>query len=135
MDWFAETLDEFGRQLGLPSLALNAQGVARLELASGLEVTVEPQIRHGQQEALVAMAWPSGDEVARHAQQALRLANAANFPPFPLQLAVAGHGADARLIAATRLAARAFTAQSLSTAIGTLRDWLESVAAAETARG
>ena len=32
MDWMADTIADFGRQLGIENLRLNAQGSVRLEL-------------------------------------------------------------------------------------------------------
>ena len=49
MDWLDNTLTEFGRQLGLPDLRLNAQGAVRLTLASGKPMSLEPLLQNGQQ--------------------------------------------------------------------------------------
>jgi type III secretion system chaperone SycN len=128
MDWLDNTLAEFGRQLELPDLRLNAQGAVRLTLASGKPMSLEPLLQNGQQEVLVTLGLPVGHEAASHAQAALKMAHAESFPPLDIQLALFGQGADALLIATTRLPARAFTVSTLSGAVHTLDRWLDSVA-------
>jgi hypothetical protein len=68
MDWLDTTLAEFGRQLGLPDLRLNAQGVVRLALESGKQLSLEPSLQNGHQEVLVAMGLPVGHAASQHAQ-------------------------------------------------------------------
>ncbi len=135
MDWLDNTLAEFGRQLGLPDLRLNAQGTVRLALESGKQLSLEPSLQNGHQEVLVAMGLPVGHAAAQHAQAALKMAYAESFPPLEIQLALSGQGADTLLIATTRLPARAFTVPALSGAVRTLDRWLDSVTAAGALHG
>lgn len=134
MDWVADTLTEFGRQLGIDHLALNERGSLRLELA-GRPLTLEPQVRHGHQEVLVSMGWTVGHQAGARAQIALGLAHAESFPPVSVQLALSGQGAETRLIATTRLSSRAFSVTTLSSAIRGLQRWLDGVMAQEVGHG
>lgn len=134
MDWMADTLSEFGRQLGINDLRLNAQGSVRLELAGRL-LTLESLVRQGQQEVLVCMGCTVGHQAFERAQIALMRAHAGSFPPVDLQLALSGHGPDTRLIATTRLPSRVFTASALSTAVHTLQRWFDGVMAQEMRHG
>lgn len=135
MDWLDNTVAEFGRQLGLRDLRPNDQGVVRLILASGRPLSVEPDMRHGHQELLVALGHQVGHDATQHAQTALRMAHAQRFAPLDIQLAVSGHGVDTLLIASTRLPARAFTVQALSAVVSTLARWLDDVTATEETHG
>ncbi len=135
MDWIDDTLDEFGRQLGVDALRLNARGAVRLTLPSGMPVTLEPRVRRGHQEVLVSMGCLVGYAAPQRASRALRMAHTECFPPVDIQLALSGHGGDTLLIASTRLPARVFTASALSGAIAALGQWLSDVTAAEDRHG
>ena len=134
MDWMADTIADFGRQLGIENLRLNAQGSVRLELA-GRPLTLESQERQGHQEVLVCIGCTVGHQAFERAQIALGRAHAENFPPMDLQLALSGHGPDTLLIAITRLPARAFTATALSSAIQGLQRWFDGVMTQEVLHG
>ncbi len=134
MDWVADTLTEFGRQLGIDHLALNERGSLQLEL-SGRPLTLEPQVRRCHQEVLVSMGCTVGHQACARAQIALDLAHAESFPPVSVQLALSGQGAQTRLIATTRLPSRAFSVTTLSSAIRGLQRWLDSVMAQEVGHG
>ena len=129
MDWLDETLAEFGQQLGLPSLRLNAHGVVRLSLESGKQLTLEPMVRHGYPEVLLSLGDPVGHAAAAFAQAALQMAHVERFAPLDIQLALSGHGAETLLIATTRLSARACTPQALAVAIRSLDQWLDDLMA------
>lgn len=129
MHWISNTITEFGEQLGIAGLELNAQGVVRLEMASGICLTLEPQVRRGQQELLASLGARVGHEAAGYIQAALRRIHAENFPPANMQLVLAGHGTGTLLIVTTRMSSMAVTAQALSGTVGTLQRWLEGVMA------
>ena len=135
MNWLDTTVAEFGQQLGLRDLHPDAQGGVRLILASGRPLSLEPDMRHGHQELLVALGHPVGHDAEQHAQTALRMAHAHHFSPLEIQLAVSGHGVDTLLIATTRLPARALTAPALSGTVSTLERWLDDVTAAQETHG
>lgn len=135
MDWIDDTLVEFGRQLGIESLRLNAQGTVRLTLTSGMPVTLEPRIRRGHQEILVSMGCTVGHAAPQRTLQALRMAHTESFPPVDIQLALSGNGVDTLLIATTRLTARGFTVTALSGAIAALGQWLSDVSSTEDRHG
>lgn len=127
MNWIHDTLSEFGEQLGIADLRLNAQGVVRLAWDTDALLTLELAQRREQQEVLVSIGRTVGHEAGQSARTALTGAHFTAFAPLDIQLAMAGGGAETLLIATTRLPARSFTPSQLSHAVRTLSHWLENV--------
>lgn len=120
MNWIAETLAEFGRQLGLSAFGLNAQGVAQLRLESGGLLAVEA-VRRGQaDEILITLGQPLGFEADRLRRRALEKVHCSQGGAYALQVAVRGEGAQALLLMVIRMPDRSFTPQALGQAVDCL---------------
>lgn len=127
MGWMDELLTDFGAHLGISDLRWNAHGVVKLAFEPDHLLTLEPVWRRNQQEMLVSLGHPVGHDAGPRAHIALTRAHAAGRAPMPLQLAVAGGGADTRLIASTRLPCQGCTPQTLLEAVDRLSRWFDTV--------
>jgi type III secretion system chaperone SycN len=117
-----DTLDEFGRQMGLPAWQLNDRGVAQLELQAGGLLGVEPA-GGGRAELLVYLGRPLGFGGDTLLRRALARAHHGSALPMPVQVAVRGDGPDALLLVLLRVPEREFSVQALGRAVEYLGRW------------
>jgi len=123
--WIDDALAEYGRQLGVPGLALGEHGVAQLALQAGGLLAVEPA--RGGADVLVYLGRPLGFEGPAVLRGALAAAHHSAAPLMPLQLAVSGDGPEALLIALVRVPGPEFTAQTLGRVVDYLGRWSDGV--------
>lgn len=127
MNWVAQTLADFGQQLGLDSFSLNTHGVAQLRLTSGSQLCVEPVQREHTEEILVYFTQPLGFDANRLRRKALEKAHYSNRRPYAVQVATHGEGQQAELIVLVRLPQQRFTPQTLGHAVDFLDRWLSEL--------
>ncbi len=116
--WVEDTLRQFGRNMGIEDLELNARGVCCLVLERRGTVYIE---RRGE-EILVYLARQVPYLDLPSMKTALRLCHFKNRRPLPV---VAGMQDDDRLIFLTRIEAKQFTLPLLERAIQLHTDLLE----------
>jgi len=129
VNWIHDTVAEFGRQLGLPGLAIGPQGVAQLSLASGGLLAVEPVRRLDEDEVLVYLGRPAGHRLSVWLHTALARAHLDQAGPIGLQVLTRGSGEEALLLVLARLPARTFTPQALVQTVDHLARWLDEIEA------
>lgn len=129
MSWVDDTVAEFGRSMGIPSLRVGEHGNLQLKFAAGGLLAIEPVRRGDTDEILVYLGEPLGFGGARRVVLALSKAHFRNAGVRDVQIAVRGEGADSLLLALTRIPEREFTPQNLGHAVDYLHQWLGSVAA------
>lgn len=132
MDWIRDTLQEFGRQIGMGQLEFNRHGLLQLSFPSGGFLAVEPSQPGAPEEVLVYMGRPVGHRAAGLLRTALTRAHAVDGGAPFVQVGLRGDGPDAALIALARLAERSFTPQTLSMTVQYLDRWLDEVQAEKT---
>ena len=129
MNWIQDAVAEYGRQLGIEGLRLDANGAVQLQLQSGGLLAVE-QTRRGEiDEVLVYLGSPLGFEGPRRLRAALARAHYSNGTGQAVQVACRGEGPEALLLVIVRLPERDFTLQSLGQAFDFLSRWLENLPA------
>jgi type III secretion system chaperone SycN len=124
MNWLHETIEQFGLQLGLPSLSLGAHGVAQLELQAGGLLAIEPAPGPAG-DVLVYLGRPLGFDAGTALRSALARAHFGNAPPIPVQVGVRGEGPDALLLALVRVPQREFTLPHLNRVVEFLGHWMD----------
>jgi type III secretion system chaperone SycN len=122
MSWVHETLAQFGQQLGVPALELNARGVAQLELQAGGLLAVEPTPGKVA-EVLVYLGRPLGFDGDTVLRNALARAHHSSAHPLPVQVAVRGEGPEALLLVLVRVPEREFTLPTLTRVVEYLGRW------------
>lgn len=127
MDWIADTLAEFGRQLGIEALRADAEGRLLLQREDGSQLAVEPIQREGQEELLIYWTVPVGYQAAAWVRRALARCHAETPSRWPVQVGLRGSGPETLGLALVRSPARGFTPQALSQAVEHLRRWLDAV--------
>lgn len=127
MNWVQQTLEDFGRQLGLSSFGLGTHGVAQLRLASGALLAVEPVQRGRTDEVLVYFSQPLGFDATRLRQKALEKVHFSHSGPYAVQIATRGEGSQSELVIALRLPDRSFTPQALAHAVDYLDRWFSEL--------
>lgn len=127
MNWIEDTVAEFGKQAGIPGLALGPQGVLQLGYKNGGLLALEAVQRGNQVEVVVYLGRQLGFQAAGVLKAALERAHFSHADPLPIQVALRGTGPDTLLLALVRLPERLFTPQSLTQAVDTLTRWLDEV--------
>ena len=127
MSWVHETLADFGRQLGLPSLGFGTHGVAQLQMQSGALLAVEPVRRGEVDEVLVYLGKPVPFADSGLFRKALAKAHHGEVGALPVQVALRGESPDTLMLMLVRLPERDFTLQSLGHAVDYLGRWYESL--------
>lgn len=129
MNWIHDAVAEYGRQLGIDGLRLDANGAVQLQLQSGGLLAVEQARRGDADEVLVYLGSPLGFEGPRRLRAALTRAHYSNTAGPSVQVACRGDGPDALLLILVRMPERDFTLQSLGHAFDFLSRWLENLPA------
>ena len=119
-DWISETIDEFGRALGFPALAVDDRGVIQVDIEERGRLGIEVLADH----VLVYLTRPIRPDVGTY-QQALRLCHFSVATTDWLQAAMVG---EDQLVFTTRVPNREFDLSSLESAIVTLSDLHETLA-------
>jgi type III secretion system chaperone SycN len=127
VSWVHETLADFGRQMGLPSLDFGAHGVAQLQMQSGGLLAVEPVKRGEVDEVLVYLGRPTGFDSAGLLRKALVKAHHSAAGALPVQVALRGDAPESLLLMLVRVPERDFTLQSLGQSVDYLGRWFESL--------
>ncbi len=127
MSWIHETVAEFGRQIGVPSLALDAQGVMHMQLQSGGVLGVEAVRRGHLDEILVYLGRPLGFDGAALLRRALVQVHVSQAHAVPVQVAMRGESPEALLIMAVRMPQREFTLPALGQSVDYLNRWFDGV--------
>ena len=125
MNWMQDTLEEFGRQLGLPALRLSDSGVAQLDLQAGGMLAIEPS--PGGEEVLVYLGRPLGFEGAAVLRSALEHAHHDAAHPVAVQVGVRGSGPEALLLVVARIPVAEFTVPALGRVADYLGRWSDGV--------
>lgn len=123
--WIHDTVAEFGRQLGLPDLALDGSGAAQLQLQAGGLLVVEPAPQTG--DVLVYLGRPVGFDGPAVLRGALARAHHSAAGPWPVQVALRGDGPEALLVVLARVPERDFTPARLSRVVDGLGHWSDGV--------
>lgn len=123
MDWIRQALTDYGKQLGLDTLAFGQHDVVTLRLASGAWLSIEPHTRGRTEEILVCFAHPLGADAARLRRTSLEKAHRSHGGIHPVQVATRGDGMQTELLTLIRLPHRLFTPQTLSHAVDYLDRW------------
>lgn len=125
MSWMEAELAEFGRRIGLPTLAFSSNGTCQLRLESGDHLAVDVVDERVVIYRRHPLPWPPPDMLER----ALRLCNTRSGGQ-PVQVGLRGQGGETELVIALQLHARAFTAQGLEQCWDRLRRWLDQLGSA-----
>lgn len=123
MSWVEQTLADYGRGLGIEGLRLNQDGVAQLQLQSGMLLAVE----HVGEEVLVYIAPMLAFEDDALKLRALKAAGFRNGGGEPIQIGLNGTGMEAVLVILTRVPERSFTLPRLGQTFDYLCRWFEAV--------
>ncbi|MDK2123483.1 type III secretion chaperone SycN [Parachitinimonas caeni] len=113
MSWSAQTLSDFGRQMGMEDLSFNHNGVARFDFADGGSMGIELK----SEVVLIYLIRPLGYHGETARQKALRLADRRQGWSMPIQVGCMGAN---KLIFLTRLPERSFTLPALEEALDLL---------------
>ncbi len=116
MAWIEQSISEFGRSIGIASLALDADGGLRLGTESGGAIEVHHQRDFQPPVVLVMVSEPVGFNRGNRLRAALRLADFRRRPIVPVVVAL---DAD-QLVLATRMDERAFSHPALESALDQL---------------
>lgn len=127
MDWIADTLAEFGRQMGIEDLQADTEGRLRLAFDNGNQLAVEQVEREGQDELLLYWVVPVGYQAGAWVRQALSRCHAEGPSRWPVQVGLRGAGAESLGVVLLRTPARGFTPQTLGQAVDHLRRWLDAL--------
>lgn len=117
MSWIDDTIDTFGRSMGVPHLRLDQQGELHLALPGGALLGVLNLGDAQPPEMLVYRSEPLHHAPGRKLRRALRLADFRQPRTWPLQVGVQ----DDALHLALRIAQRRFTLDTLEQALSELR--------------
>jgi type III secretion system chaperone SycN len=129
MDWIADTLTDFGRQLGIDNLQADAEGRLSLQFDNGGLLSVEQVQRAGQDEMLVFWMTPVGYQAGAWVRKALARCHEAGDSRWPVQVGLRSGGPDTQGVLLDRTPARGFTPQALGQVMDLLRRWRETLRA------
>jgi type III secretion system chaperone SycN len=129
MDWIADTLADFGRQIGIDQLQADPEGRLRLQTDGGSELAVEQVLRDGQDELLVYWTLPVGYQAGAWVQAAFARAHEEAPARWPVQVGLRSGGPDTQGVLLVRTPARGFTPQALGQVMDLLRRWREALRA------
>lgn len=115
--WVDHTLAEFGNRLGIAQMALDAQGRASIEFASGQQLVVESIDDAVLVYQVTSLPYPSDALRVR----LLRLADFRQGHAFQYQIGLRGTGHEAKVVTLVRLPSREFTLQALERILETLQ--------------
>ncbi len=121
MDWMAQIIDDFGRRIGLPGLALDENGRLRMALEDGTGIGLLQVNAEGSSEIVVYRSCPLAYLNAQAFQRALRLADFRQPNLWQVQAGIN----QRELLLAMRIPERAFSGSSLEEALGGLKALLE----------
>lgn len=122
--WVLEAVRQFGGQLGIANCQPNARGGLQLTLPNGGTLAIEPTQQGLQPEVLVYATRPVGYHAAALVKAALVKSFDNIAGPYPVQVALLGHGPDAMLLALVRLPERDTTLPLLEKTVEFLQRWL-----------
>ncbi|MGI4850187.1 MAG: hypothetical protein ACRYGK_18920 [Janthinobacterium lividum] len=117
MDWIAVAIAEYGRSVGLPDLALDADYRLSLALDDSDALTIVYLADMPSKDILVACARPLAWNQPEQLRRALRLVDFRIPTDWPVQVALDGN----RLIFNLRIPERSFVHNVLQQAVGQLR--------------
>jgi len=116
MNWIEQVIEEFGRRIGIPRLAVNTDGILRLEAADQSSIGIFHKGAETTSEVIVYRTIQANYLTAGQYRAALRMANYSLARRWPLQFAY-----DQReLIIAFRIPERAFLLNDLEKALDDL---------------
>jgi type III secretion system chaperone SycN len=124
MAWIEQSISEFGRSIGIASLALDAGGGLRLGTESGGAIEVHHQREFQPPVVLVMMSEPVGFNRAKRLRMAMRLADFRRRLTVPVLVAL---DAD-QLVLATRMDERAFSHPALESVLDQLERLHQQIA-------
>ncbi len=118
MDWMAQIINDFGRRIGLPDLALDENGQLRMALEDGTGMGLLQVTADGGGEIVVYRSCPLVYLNTQTYRTALRLADFRQPNPWPLQAGIS----QRELFLVVRIPGRAFSNTSLDDALNRLRE-------------
>ncbi|MDO8300135.1 CesT family type III secretion system chaperone [Lacisediminimonas sp.] len=127
MAWIEQSISEFGRSIGIASLALDAGGGLRLGTESGGAIEVHHQREFQPPVVLVMMSEPVGFNRGKRLRTAMRLADFRRRPTVPVLVAL---DAD-QLVLATRMDERSFSHPALESVLDQLERLHQQIASAD----
>jgi hypothetical protein len=113
MNWAEQVVSEFGRRIGIPQLALDANGSVRLETADDAGLGIFMVSAESQPEVVVYRSFLSTYLTPDQYRAALQSANFRNPQPWPMQAAYD----QKELIIAVRIPERSFMVSTLEKAL------------------
>ena len=123
--WLDDAVSQFGRNMGLPSLASDASGVVQLELQAGGVLAIEAAQGGAGTDVLVCLGRPLGFSGGRAVRKALESVHCASGHMLDIRVAVRGEGPQALLFGIVNVPQREFTAHTLERVVDYLRRWIE----------
>ena len=118
-----QEIAEFGRRMGLPSLALDANGLVALQVEGMGQLHLEKRVDNGAVELLLYLARPCPAHAATVPERALALCHYRHAHALPLS---AGMYKE-QLLLLTRLDERESTAASMEKAVLLLADIMNTI--------
>ncbi len=123
MDWMAQIIDDFGRRIGVPGLALDENGRLRMAMKDGTGIGLLQVNAGGSREIVVYRSCPLAYLSAHTFRLALRLADFRQPNPWPVQVGIN----QRELVLAMRLPGRAFSTSSLGHSLSRLAEIIDTL--------
>lgn len=127
MKWIHDAVADFGRRLGIDTLALDSHGLVQLQFESGDLLAVEPRRREEIDEVLVYLLRPGARTLSRSIRRGLAKSHYTEGGTLPVQVAMRGSGPEASILALVRIPERELTAQNLAMAVEHLGRWVDDI--------